>query len=95
MKRLIFCCAAALALISASIAQGAAQEATLAFDPLIDGCALALGAGGSLGTKLALGDRPLDFKAPDASELSGLDRELSFPYTPAPYDQGLPLRRRG
>jgi len=54
MKRLIFCCAAALALIPASFAQGAAQDATLVFDPLIDGCALALGAGGSLGTKLAL-----------------------------------------
>jgi membrane-associated phospholipid phosphatase len=81
MKRLILGCAAALALISVSIAPGAAQEATLVFDPLIDGCALALGAGGSLGTKLALGGGASNFVAPDASELSGLDRELSFPYS--------------
>jgi undecaprenyl-diphosphatase len=83
MKRLIFCCAAALALIPASFAQGAAQDATLVFDPLIDGCALALGAGGSLGTKLALDSGASDFKSPDASELSAFDRSLSFPYSGA------------
>jgi len=85
MKRLIFSCAAALALISASIApeaaQGAAQDSTLVFDPLIDGCAVALGAGGSLGTKIALGSGASDFKAPDVSGLSGFDRSLSFPYS--------------
>lgn len=72
---------AALALVCAAPSASFAEPALASFSPAWDGAALALGAGASIASELALGGGSGGFDKPDPAGLSGFDRALSFPYS--------------